>query len=157
MSTALAVRGLVVAGMVTGAVGSPAAFTVSAAHAGSRVPCTATVTTTGSAPADLAGKVSPGTAGGPDAACGEAAQKTVDQMLPVVHADVRGLEAKVKSQWGPFCAVFSAGAEEVRAGLAALGLTHDAKAPAKRPRTEKDRFDKVFDFVTAKPCSGSTP
>ncbi|MEV7968008.1 hypothetical protein AB0O34_18765 [Sphaerisporangium sp. NPDC088356] len=155
MSTALPVRGLIVAAMVTGALGSPAAFTVSAAHAGARVPCTATVSTTGSAPADLAGKVPAGTTGRLDATCGDMAQTTVDQVLPAVQADVRGFEAKVKSEWGPLCVVFSAGADEIKAGLAALGLTDDVRALAKQPRTEQGRLDKIMQFVTAKRCPAS--
>ncbi|WP_405147912.1 hypothetical protein OG589_09290 [Sphaerisporangium sp. NBC_01403] len=158
MSVGLPVRSVVVAGMVAGGLGWPAVLTVSAAHAGSRVPCTATATTTRSGPADLLGKVPPGTTGGPDTTCGEAAQTTTaDQMLPAPQADVRGFEAKAMGGRGPFCAMFSAGAEEVKAGLAVLGLTNDAKALPKQPQTEQealpkqprkqDRFYKVLKFV----------
>ncbi|WP_214410827.1 hypothetical protein [Sphaerisporangium fuscum] len=147
ISAARPVRGLVVAALGASALALPAG-----AHAAAGVPCTAPVTTTGSVPGDTGSKIPVGSTGRPDATCGDAAQKTVDGTLASVQDDVKGFEAKVKSEWGRLCVLAGLGAQELKNHLAAIGLGPDDRALDQQPKSEQDRLDLVIRYVTTTQC-----
>jgi hypothetical protein len=148
MPNTMAVRALVVAvGAIT--LGCPA---MSTAHAARRVPCQAPVATTGGGSSDTAGKVPTGTTGKPDATCGDAAQSTVDRLLPSTQNRATGFEDEVRSKWGDLCEQSSGAAKGLKSDLAGLGMTKDEKALPGQPPTEQDRLDKATGYLSPKEC-----